>query len=89
MRPPSAPSRTTPTTFPFFFTTMLSRQALRIAKPSVAGAAPAGARNMATLREIETRLKSVRNIEKITKVCMCRTRSVLFTLTDNRGDCIV
>ncbi|KAI0088361.1 ATP synthase F1 gamma [Irpex rosettiformis] len=46
---------------------MLARQALRIAKPSVAGAAPAGARNMATLREIETRLKSVRNIEKITK----------------------
>jgi F-type H+-transporting ATPase subunit gamma len=26
-------------------------------------------RNMATLREIELRLKSVRNIEKITKVC--------------------
>lgn len=32
------------------------------------GAAPAAARNMATLREIELRLKSVRNIEKITKV---------------------
>lgn len=28
---------------------------------------PAGARNMATLRELELRLKSVRNIEKITK----------------------
>lgn len=28
----------------------------------------AGARNMATLREIEMRLKSVKNIEKITKV---------------------
>lgn len=32
------------------------------------GAAPQNARNMATLREIELRLKSVRNIEKITKV---------------------
>ncbi|KAF8558662.1 ATP synthase F1 gamma [Imleria badia] len=31
------------------------------------GAAPQNARNMATLREIELRLKSVRNIEKITK----------------------
>ncbi|KAH8112860.1 ATP synthase F1 gamma [Phellopilus nigrolimitatus] len=30
-------------------------------------ATPAGARNMATLRELELRLKSVRNIEKITK----------------------
>jgi F-type H+-transporting ATPase subunit gamma len=29
---------------------------------------PGQARNMATLREIELRLKSVRNIEKITKV---------------------
>ena len=38
------------------------------AQPPVLGAAPAGARNMATLREIELRLKSVRNIEKITKV---------------------
>lgn len=35
------------------------------------GTAPQNARNMATLREIELRLKSVRNIEKITKVlCM-------------------
>jgi F-type H+-transporting ATPase subunit gamma len=31
-------------------------------------AVPSGARNMATLRELELRLKSVRNIEKITKV---------------------
>ncbi|KIK96895.1 hypothetical protein PAXRUDRAFT_272556 [Paxillus rubicundulus Ve08.2h10] len=31
------------------------------------GSAPKNARNMATLREIELRLKSVRNIEKITK----------------------
>ena len=38
------------------------------AQPPVLGAAPAGARNMATLREIELRLKSVKNIEKITKV---------------------
>ncbi|KAI0783249.1 ATP synthase F1 gamma [Abortiporus biennis] len=48
---------------------MLARQTLgRIAsQPAVLGAAPSGARNMATLREIELRLKSVRNIEKITK----------------------
>lgn len=32
------------------------------------GAGSQNARNMATLREIELRLKSVRNIEKITKV---------------------
>jgi len=31
--------------------------------------APSHARNMATLREIELRLKSVRNIQKITNVC--------------------
>ena len=48
---------------------MLARTAFaRVAQPAVARAAPAGARNMATLREIEMRLKSVRNIEKITKV---------------------
>ncbi len=38
-----------------------------VAQPSLL-AAPSNARNMATLREIELRLKSVRNIEKITKV---------------------
>ncbi|KAJ3814601.1 ATPase, F1 complex, gamma subunit domain-containing protein [Lentinula aff. lateritia] len=37
-----------------------------ITQPSLL-AAPPNARNMATLREIELRLKSVRNIEKITK----------------------
>jgi hypothetical protein len=49
---------------------MLARQTLTRAaiQPSLLGAAPANARNMATLREIELRLKSVRNIEKITKV---------------------
>lgn len=49
---------------------MLARRTLaRLpSQTPVAGAAPAGARNMATLREIELRLKSVRNIEKITKV---------------------
>ena len=49
---------------------MLARRTLgRIAsQPTVLGAAPSQARNMATLREIELRLKSVRNIEKITKV---------------------
>ncbi|KZT04925.1 ATP synthase F1 gamma [Laetiporus sulphureus 93-53] len=48
---------------------MLARQSLgRLTTQSrVLGAAPTGARNMATLREIELRLKSVRNIEKITK----------------------
>ena len=43
---------------------MLARQTVVRA---AARAAPA-ARNMATLREIEMRLKSVKNIEKITKV---------------------
>ena len=38
------------------------------AQKAVLGAAPQNARNMATLRELELRLKSVRNIEKITKV---------------------
>lgn len=48
---------------------MLARQSLRTAsKAPVLGAAPTNARNMATLREIEMRLKSVKNIEKITKV---------------------
>ncbi|PIL28900.1 transporter [Ganoderma sinense ZZ0214-1] len=48
---------------------MLARRTLgRIAsQPTALGAAPSQARNMATLREIELRLKSVRNIEKITK----------------------
>ncbi|KAL6304673.1 ATP synthase F1 gamma [Sparassis latifolia] len=48
---------------------MLARRTLgRIAsQPAVLGAAPSNARNMATLREIELRLKSVKNIEKITK----------------------
>ncbi|KAI0058478.1 ATP synthase F1 gamma [Artomyces pyxidatus] len=47
---------------------MLSRQTVArlAAQPSLA-AAPSSARNMATLRELELRLKSVRNIEKITK----------------------
>ena len=48
---------------------MLARSTLRLAaQPPALGAAPSQARNMATLREIELRLKSVRNIEKITKV---------------------
>ncbi|THV02257.1 ATP synthase F1 gamma [Dendrothele bispora CBS 962.96] len=37
------------------------------ARPSTILATPPQARNMATLRELELRLKSVRNIEKITK----------------------
>jgi len=47
---------------------MLARTALRpalVAQPIIAASQ---ARNMATLREIELRLKSVKNIEKITKV---------------------
>lgn len=47
---------------------MLARTALRpalVAQPMIAASQ---ARNMATLREIELRLKSVKNIEKITKV---------------------
>jgi len=49
--------------------TMLARRSLAraVVQPAALGAAPANARNMATLREIELRLKSVRNIEKITK----------------------
>ncbi|KAF8802028.1 ATP synthase F1 gamma [Phlegmacium glaucopus] len=48
---------------------MLARRSLAraVAQPAALGAAPTNARNMATLREIELRLKSVRNIEKITK----------------------
>ena len=60
------------TGFRFFIipSIMLARRSLaRIpAQPSVLGVAPQNARNMATLRELELRLKSVRNIEKITKV---------------------
>jgi hypothetical protein len=48
---------------------LLARSVLRTAAQQPAVAAPAQVRNMATLREIELRLKSVRNIEKITKVC--------------------
>jgi F-type H+-transporting ATPase subunit gamma len=49
---------------------MLARRSLsRITvQPSPLAAAPPNSRNMATLREIELRLKSVKNIEKITKV---------------------
>src|ERR1700761_2988352 len=51
---------------------MLARRTLARV-PTVAAQGPASsARNMATLREIETRLKSVRNIEKITKVSYSR-----------------
>jgi len=46
---------------------LLARRAVARAAQVPLGAAPPLARNMATLREIELRLKSVRNIEKITK----------------------
>jgi len=45
---------------------MLARRTLSRA-PAISGAGPAHTRNMATLREIEMRLKSVRNIGKITQ----------------------
>lgn len=51
-----------------FLSSMLARSTLGRAAPVARAAAPPNARNMATLRELETRLKSVRNIEKITKV---------------------
>ena len=49
---------------------MLARRSIALGRAAchASPSAPAGARNMATLREIELRLKSVRNIEKITKV---------------------
>lgn len=52
---------------------MLARRTLGrvVAQPLPLAATPGNARNMATLREIELRLKSVRNIEKITKVRRC------------------
>jgi F-type H+-transporting ATPase subunit gamma len=46
---------------------MLARRTLARAPSALSGAGPGNARNMATLREIELRLKSVKNIEKITK----------------------
>ncbi|KAJ6474604.1 ATPase, F1 complex, gamma subunit domain-containing protein [Mycena vitilis] len=46
---------------------MLARRTLSRAPSALSGAGPGNARTMATLREIELRLKSVRNIEKITK----------------------
>lgn len=54
---------------------MLARSSLALGRTAAQKsplAAPAGARNMATLRELELRLKSVRNIEKITKVRLGR-----------------
>jgi hypothetical protein len=54
----------------YIFPPMFARRpvARLVAQPSPLGASPQCTRNMATLREIELRLKSVRNIEKITKV---------------------
>ncbi|KAJ7050488.1 ATPase, F1 complex, gamma subunit domain-containing protein [Mycena amicta] len=46
---------------------MLARRTISRAPAVLSGAGPGNARNMATLREIELRLKSVKNIEKITK----------------------
>ncbi|KXN90236.1 ATP synthase subunit gamma, mitochondrial [Leucoagaricus sp. SymC.cos] len=46
---------------------LLARSVLRAASQKPVAAVPSQARNMATLRELELRLKSVRNIEKITK----------------------
>jgi hypothetical protein len=46
---------------------MLARGTSRCAPSARSGAGFGSARNMATLREIELRLKSIKNIEKITK----------------------
>lgn len=48
---------------------MFARSTLVLGRAASQAQAPPLARNMATLRELEMRLKSVRNIEKITKVC--------------------
>lgn len=58
---------------------LLARSVLRTAAQQPVAAAPAQARNMATLREIELRLKSVRNIEKITKVCPTSSKIMGYT----------
>lgn len=57
----------------FFLNKMMLGRTVRpaihtVAKASNSQAQQVAQRNMATLREIEQRLKSVRNIEKITKV---------------------
>ncbi len=56
---------------------MFARQVVArlVAQPSHLCVAPQAARNMATLREIELRLKSVRSIEKITKVSRTLSKS--------------
>ena len=72
---------------------MLARSSLTRATavaPAALGRAPAGARNMATLREIELRLKSVRNIEKITKVyhfSVCMECALIFHVV-HENDCL-
>ena len=65
---------------------MFARQAVArlVTQPSSSGVAPQAARNMATLREIELRLKSVRNIEKITKVSERVPKSSARVLIDLR-----
>ena len=73
---------------------MLARRSIAraaVAHPPVLGAAPAGARNMATLREIELRLKSVRNIEKITKVGATSSGKYMYLTTFrvvDENDCV-
>ena len=65
---------------------MFARQAAArlVAQPSSSGVVPHAARNMATLREIELRLKSVKNIEKITKVSKRVLKSGARVLIDLR-----
>jgi hypothetical protein len=72
---------------------MLARRTLArtLPQPPALGAIPSNARNMATLREIELRLKSVKNIEKITKVNyrLSAQRMQLMAITPvNENDCI-
>ncbi len=73
---------------------MFARQSLsRVAAQtsSALAASRGGARNMATLREIELRLKSVRNIQKITGVRppALLGKLDLFTISaDYENDCV-
>jgi hypothetical protein len=89
------PDTATQSTFVFLIPfIMLARRTLaRIpAQQASLGAAPQNARNMATLRELELRLKSVRNIEKITKVRVWRpfVRSMTYSGTHivDEDDCL-
>ncbi|KAL6908418.1 ATPase [Trichoderma evansii] len=65
-----------------------ARPALRaaVAAPSLAAAGPSTAATYATLREIETRLKSIRNIEKITNTMKIVASTKLTRATRSMND---